>query len=156
MHGDRGSDRGRGVTAQRIEPLVWSVRPCDANRPLAVVVIVFVLVVSLGMQLVGGGPGWAVIALLLLGLSVAPYYARVTYKISPEEASAAGWFGTHRRKWAEIKGYFPDAEGVLLSPLPKPTRLAYTRGLYLRFAGNRDEVMHRVEAYLEKAARETS
>lgn len=141
--------------AEEMGPLVWSVRPCDANRPLAAVVIVFVLVVALATQLVGGAPGWTLVALLLLGLSIAPYYARVTYEISREGASAAGWFGTHRRQWPEVKAYFPDAEGVLLSPIAKPTRVAYTRGLYLRFAGNRDEVMKRVEAYVEEATRKT-
>jgi hypothetical protein len=33
-----------------------------------------------------------------------------------------------------------------LSPLLKPSRLAFTRGLFVRFDNNRDEVLRRVEA----------
>ncbi len=152
MPGGRGADRDGGVATE--PPLTWSVRPCGRNRALAVVVAVFVLAVSLAAQVLFGSPGWGLLTLVLLGLSVAPYYVGARYTVSQEGASASGLFVTHRRGWAEVRACFPDGEGVLLSPLSRPTRLAYTRGLYLRFADNRDEVLARVEGFLEQAAGE--
>jgi hypothetical protein len=155
VHGDRGPDRGESVAADPPDGLTWSVRPCARNPLLAGVVVAFVLVLSLAVQVLLHSPWWGALALLLLGLSVAPYYVGATYRLSEEGAAVVGLFGTHRRLWAEVRGCFPDAEGVLLSPLATPTRLAYTRGLYLRFADNRDEVLTRVEAFVEQAAGES-
>jgi len=140
------------VGAGSLEPLTWSVRPAGRNRWLAAAVAAFVLAMSLAVQVLFGSPWWGLLALLLLGLSVAPFYVGATYVVAEEGASAGGLFATHRRAWTEVKGCFPDAEGVLLSPLERPTRLAYTRGLYLRFADNRDEVMDRVEGFMGQAA----
>jgi hypothetical protein len=154
VHGDRGPDRGESVAADTPEVLTWSVRPCARNPLLAGVVVAFVLVLSLAVQVVLHSTWWGAVALLLLGLSVAPYYVGATYRLSEEGAAASGLFGTHRRAWVEVKGCFPDGQGVLLSPLGTPTRLAYTRGLYLRFADNRDEVLTRVEAFMEQATGE--
>ena len=154
MYGDCGSDRGGAVEADRPAPLTWSVRPCT-RRPLrAVLVGAFILVLSFAVQLLCGSPWWAALTVVLLGLSVAPCYARTAYEVSQEGATAAGLFGKHRRAWSEVRAWFPDAEGVLLSPLDRPSRLAYTRGLYLRFDNNRDEVLARVEAFIEQASRQ--
>ena len=155
MHEERGPDVDGRVEACPPEPLVWSVRPCARNRWLAAAVGLFVLAMSLAVQVLFGSPWWGALALVLLGLSVAPYYLGATYTVAAEGASAAGPFGTHRRTWGELRGCFADADGVLLSPFAKPSRLAYTRGLYLRFADNRDEVMACVERCMEQAARES-
>jgi len=120
----------------------------------AIAVAVFVLALSFVVQLVCGSVWWGLLALVLIGLSVASHYVESTYELSAEGAAARSLLGTHRRRWVEVKGRFAYPEGVLLSPLSKPTRLAFTRGLFLRFADNRDEVMARVEAFLEQAAGE--
>lgn len=151
MSADPGRDRGPEPPAL----LSWSVRPCTRHRCLAVVVAAFILALSLAVQVLFGSPWWGLLALLLLGLSVAPHYAGATYALTAEGASVRGLLVTHRRAWSEVKAHFPDAEGVLLSPLSKPTRLAYTRGLYLRFADNRDEVLACVERLAGQAARDS-
>jgi len=148
---DQGSAGPGGRRAEPPTPLLWFVRPCARNRLLAAVVALLVLVVSLAVQVLFGSPWWGLLALLLLGLSVAPYYVGATYAVSEEGASARGLLVTHRRTWAEVRACFPDGEGVLLSPLQRPSRLAYTRGLYLRFADNRDEVLACVARFMGEA-----
>ncbi|MGQ9730921.1 MAG: hypothetical protein ACUVX8_06545 [Candidatus Zipacnadales bacterium] len=127
-------------------------RPCTHNPLAAGAVAFLILVISFGAQLAFGGAWGALLTLVLLSLSVASYYTRTTYELSGEEAIVRGLFGTHRRQWNEIQAIFPDAEGVLLSPLKRPSRLAYTRGLYIRFNNNREEVLGRVKALMEQAA----
>ena len=46
-------------------------------------------------------------------------------------------------------GYYVDKSGVLLSPFIRPSRLENFRGLYVRFAGNKDEVMRIVSERIQ-------
>ena len=46
-----------------------------------------------------------------------------------------------KRKWSEFRSFYPDKNGVLLSPFVRPSRLENFRGLYLRFEDNRDQVL---------------
>lgn len=126
--------------------LVWSLRPCAGNPVLAVAVAALILSVSLAVQLYFGSPWWGGLAFVLLALSVLPYYAVTQYELNDEGAIVRGPFATHRRAWPEIRRYFPYPDGVLLSPLATPSRLALTRGLFVRFHDNRDEVLECVEA----------
>ena len=165
MHGDCRSDRGGGQP-DRSElapvarapddlstPLVWDVRPCSRNWLLAAAVAVFILILSLAVQLYFGSPWWGGLTLVLLLLSVLPYYTRTHYRLDEQGVVARGAIATYRRSWSEIRACFPHGDGVLLSPLAKPSRLAYTRGMFLRFDNNRDEVLERVEAYIRRQNR---
>jgi hypothetical protein len=129
-------------------PLVWAVRPCSRHRLLAVVAVLFILALSLAVQLHFGSPWWGALTLVLLALSILPYYTRTEYRLDEEGVIARGLIGVYRRSWSEIRAWFAHDDGILLSPLAKPSRLAYTRGIFLRFHNNRDEVLERVEAYL--------
>jgi len=134
------------------EPLVWSVRPCARNWPLAISVAALILLLSLAVQIHFGGPFWGMLTLVVLGLAVAPHYVRATHELNEECVKVRGLFTTYTRPWSEIAGRFPDKDGVMLSPLSTPSKLAYTRGIYLRFSENRDEVLERVEAYAARAS----
>jgi hypothetical protein len=134
-------------------PLTWSSTPCKRHPFLAVAVGMLVMAVSLAVK-VHYGVWWGALALSLLTLSVFSYYGPTQYELNAEGVVAQGLLVSYRRAWPEIQTYYADADGVLLSPLPKPSRLAATRGLYVRFADNRDEVLTRVEAFLEQAAGE--
>jgi len=126
--------------------LVWSVRPCAGSPVLAVAVAALVLSISFAVQLYFGSPWWGGLAFVLLALSVLPYYAVTQYELNEEGVIARGPFATQRRSWSEIRRYFPYPDGVLLSPLTTSSRLALTRGLFVRFHDNRDEVLKRVGA----------
>jgi hypothetical protein len=117
------------------------------------VVVVFVLVLSLAVQVFFDSSWWSAVTLLLLSLSVLPYYTRTHYRLDHTGVVARGLIGVYRRPWSEIRAHFAHPDGVLLSPLDRPSRLAYTRGVFLRFSDNRNEVLERVEAYLGRQSR---
>jgi hypothetical protein len=165
VHGDCRSDRGGGppdgtelaLTAAPPDalstPLAWDVWPCSRNWLLAGLALAFILCLSFVVQLYFGSAWWGGLTLVLLLLSVLPYYTRTHYRLDEQGVVARGPIATYRRSWSDIRAFFPHADGVLLSTLAKPSRLAYTRGLFLRFNNNRDEVLERVEAYLEHQKR---
>lgn len=51
--------------------------------------------------------------------------------------------------WGDVKRVVYTDEGVKLSPLEAATRLAPFRGVFLRFANNRDEVIEEVKRHWE-------
>ena len=87
----RSSALIRGPSGRPPEtPLRWSVRPCARNPVLAVAVAALVLAVSLAVQLYYESPWWGGLALLLLTLSVLPYYASTQYELNDEGVVARG------------------------------------------------------------------
>lgn len=46
--------------------------------------------------------------------------------------------------WENVRRVVPDDRGVLVSPLARAGRLDAFRGVYLRFAGNREEVLAKI------------
>ncbi|MFH1700329.1 MAG: hypothetical protein ABIE07_07045 [Candidatus Zixiibacteriota bacterium] len=51
-----------------------------------------------------------------------------------------------RKEWSQYRSYYPDKNGVLLSPFARPTRLENFRGIYIKFEKNKDEVMKIVKS----------
>jgi hypothetical protein len=133
--------------AQEKEHLVWTSFPAAESKMKAVIVSVFLVVLFTFIHLTFGA-GWFLIALLLLGGSVAPYFAITRYTMTDEEIVIQHLFFTARKSWSAFRSYYVDRRGVLLSPFSRPSRLENYRGLYLRFGPNRDEVLQFVRRRL--------
>ncbi len=56
-----------------------------------------------------------------------------------------------RKQWIQLRSFYPDKNGVLISPFPKPSRLETFRGIYIRFAGiDRETVLEAVKNNLKR------
>jgi hypothetical protein len=122
------------------ESFSWTSFPAAENKPKALLVGLF-LIVLFAFIYVSFGTMWLAVSLLLLGSSVAPFYAVTRYRMTDEEVEAFHFFHTVRKPWSSFNSYYEDRRGVLLSPFDRPSRLENYRGLYLRFGGRRQEVM---------------
>ncbi|MBN1150260.1 hypothetical protein JXA84_03445 [candidate division WOR-3 bacterium] len=40
-----------------------------------------------------------------------------------------------RKEWKQLRSFYTDKNGILLSPFSRPSRLETFRGIYIRFAG---------------------
>lgn len=125
------------------DSLEWSSFLAAENKPRTFLVTLF-LVVLFAIIYVSFGSLWFIVSMLLLGGSVAPYFAPTRYKMTEEGVEAFQFFHTTRKTWKSFRSYYEDKRGVLLSPFVRPSRLENYRGLYLRFGGRRDEVMEYV------------
>ncbi|MFQ5907171.1 MAG: hypothetical protein ACE5JA_11455 [bacterium] len=130
--------------AEEKESVSWTSFPAAEEKGKAVAVSILLLALF-GVIYVSFGPLWMVISLLLLGGSVAPYFAVTRYRMTPEGIEAFHFFYTARRSWRYFRSYYEDKKGVLLSPFERPSRLENYRGLYLRFGTERDRVMDYIE-----------
>lgn len=91
------------------------------------------------------------IALLIFASALSEYLFPVRYEITDREATARGLVGRTTIRWDRVKKYYLDDRGIKLSPLPTQGRLETYRGVYLRFGGNRDEVIEVVRRIRDAA-----
>lgn len=96
------------------------------------------------------GPLYGIICLLVLGFSLLPYFTPTRYRFSENGIAVKKPFYTINKEWKDYRSYYPDRNGVLLSPFPVPSRLENFRGLYIRFSSNRDRVLSYVESRMKK------
>lgn len=123
----------------------WRSHPVVDDFPRSLLLVGIALAVCVGVWASFESAGLALIAALVLGGSLARYFWPTDYELDAEGA-AVRFLGRLRRvAWGDVRRYFVAREGVQLSPFSRPSRLEGFRGTFLRFAGNRDEVVRFVE-----------
>ena len=121
--------------------LEWVSHPAR-ERPWATVVLVFIMILAAAAAaLTLQNLWWGIVGLLLLCLSMWNYLLPVRFRMDGQEVEKKSPFGTEKKNWSEVRSWVPDRYGVLLSPFPRPSRLAKFRGLSVQFSGNREEVI---------------
>lgn len=130
------------TTAQDLGRLLleWRSHPVkQGGKRLWVVIGVFVLF-PVGLTLLYG-PFYGVLALVILGGSLATYFLPTDYFFYTGGLESV-FLGVRRRfTWDQFRSCYPDRHGVLLSPFPQPSRLENFRGIYLRFDGQASKIM---------------
>ena len=125
--------------------MVWTCHPLK-RRPLAsVLVTLFIMVCGIAVYVTTESRWFSVFALVVLYLSVAKFYFPTTYSMNTEGITVKTTTQKLFKPWSMYRSYYPDKNGVLLSPFTRPTRLENFRGLFVMFDGNREEIL----AYLK-------
>jgi hypothetical protein len=83
-----------------------------------------------------GSPLPAGVAVLLLIGACGEYLFPIAYQITPEGVAANSLTSRSTLAWKEARRCRLLPIGLLVSPLPQPSRLDATRGVLLRFAPN--------------------
>jgi len=94
-----------------------------------------------------------ILAAIVLILSAWRFFLPVVFELN--EDGVDQWiFGRPRRvPWQAVRRYMICSAGVLLLPHEDPSPLAALRGLYVPFCTHRDEILARVDRYLDRAER---
>jgi hypothetical protein len=132
--------------------LQWTVhllrqRPQKAWGAAGVMVLAALLV---GMAFRSAGMG--LLALVLLWLATRDYWLPVRYSVSEKGAGVRYLGAVYDIPWERVNYVTVTAEGVKLSPLPPRARLEPFRGVYLRFADNREQVLEAIAFWRESTA----
>lgn len=89
-------------------------------------------------------PGMGIMALVLLWLATRDYWLPIHYYVN-EKGAGVRYFGAiFDITWDRVKYVTVTHDGVKISPLPPSSRLEPFRGVYLRFADNREQVMEAI------------
>lgn len=122
------------------ELLHWRYHPVREGGWRLPVVIAFLL----GLPTLIGlmyGPFFTLLALIILGSSMGTYFLPTNYALYAGGVETRFLGVTRRFKWDQFRSFYPDRNGVLLSPFPAPSRLENFRGLFVRFSRNREQVL---------------
>ncbi|MCE5323094.1 hypothetical protein LLG46_07240 [bacterium] len=92
----------------------------------------------------------AVAVVMIAGF--ADFVFPINYVLTHESALCRTKFKQSEIKWENVRHCYLDNLGVKLSPLDRQSRLEAFRGVYLRFADNRNDVIDAVKALRVKDA----
>jgi hypothetical protein len=131
----------------------WPLRD-DYPRSLALVGILIGVSVAIGFSFESAGFG--AFSLAVLVFSLARYLAPTRYDLDERSVRVRFAGPARARPWSDFRAFYPHKDGVHLSPFPRPSPLDPFRGVYLRFAGNRAEVLAFVADRVRPRAQEGS
>jgi hypothetical protein len=104
----------------------------------------FVLAAAAGYFVIGALGALAAATVVLA--SIADFVFPTTYELTRDRAVCRRVFGTTEIQWENVKRCYLDDLGVKLSPFGRLSRLEAFRGVYLRFAGNQEQVIEAVRS----------
>lgn len=130
--------------------LTWVVWPAREHLLRGLAVLAFIAVVSVAVYFAMESRVYAGLAFFTLLVAVMPFYLPTSYRVDETGLEVDSLLGRRFKPWGALKVFFPDGErGVLVSPVAHFGLAARTRGFYLPFQGNREQVMALVEKHLK-------
>lgn len=132
--------------------LEWTAHPLRRKPLAAVLVTIFILATGFLVFITTQSKTFGTLALVVLFASLAKFYMPTRYRLTDKRLMVKSTTQTLFKNWSQYRSYYPDKNGVLLSPFLTPSRLENFRGLYLLFEQNRDEVIAFVKAHIGTSA----
>ncbi len=137
------------------EALAWTAWPLRDEGPRAALKVLTLAGIIALFFLVFGHLGW--LAAVLLPASLGKWFLPTAYELRPDAISVRFCGLTTRAPWTRYRRFYAHSIGVHLSPFESPSPLDPFRGLFLRFRGNREAVVTRLEqAGLKRGEKKTS
>ena len=129
--------------------LAWKTHPIKQRPLAAVLVTLFILFIPFMVLSITSSQIFGFLSLVVLFASVAKFYFPTYFRLTGDEAIIKSSTQTVTKKWSEFRSYYPDKNGVLLSPFVDKSRLENFRGIYLMFQNNNDDVMKIVKQKIQ-------
>ena len=129
--------------------LEWIVHPLIANWKVSVGLIAFLIALCTAIYFSFNSLTFLFLSIIFLVGSLSPFFFPTTYTINDDGINIKTVFRKSSKNWGYYKSYYPDKNGILLSPFPHPSRLENFRGLYVRFNNNKADVVNFVKQRLK-------
>ena len=127
------------------EVFEWTVHPFAESPKRAVIAFLAPFLVCLLVYLWTPSWFWVGLAFLLIVSSEFPFFLKTSYRFDENGIFQKRGGVVQSRTWEQVKSYYPDRTGVLVSPFLQKTWLENFRGLYLQFGKHREEVLSHLE-----------
>ncbi|MEA1912921.1 MAG: hypothetical protein U9N06_03675 [candidate division WOR-3 bacterium] len=127
----------------------WISFPAKEHPRRTILATLFIVGLSITLYLLYGLL-YGLLSILFLGGSLFPYYTKTRYKLDKDGIKIKKNFYTIEKKWSSFRSYYPDKNGVLLSPFPVPSRFENFRGIFIPFSDNKEEVLSFIKSILGK------
>lgn len=126
--------------------LRWESQPAKARPRTAIAVALFLLLLVVIVYLLTYSPLFTLAGALILWGSLSQFFLKTTFEFGDKMIRVKYLINKVEKDWSQYRTFYEDKNGVLLSPFVRTSRLENFRGIYIRFAENRDEVMKIVKA----------
>jgi len=130
--------------------LSWVSHPAADNLKRTFLVIIFLMAIFGGIYLTTESVVLTIVAVLIMAGSMSSFFTQTKYGLNEAGIEIKTLSGRRRFDWGRFRSYYPDKNGVLLSPFVRPSRLENFRGVYIRFAGNREAVVEFIKAKITR------
>jgi hypothetical protein len=135
---ERRAMTASGESQDLLEWRIWLV----AQRPSKAIGAAAIMVAGALLTAIGTGKlVLGLVALVLLWLATREFFLPVHYRLTKDGAWAEGFMSSYFIPWVRVKACHVGKEGLKLSPFGRKNRFEPFRGVYLRFAGNKEEVV---------------
>jgi len=121
--------------------LEWVCHPAKRNKKVTLAVSVFIVILVIVVYYATYSVWFTILGFLILTGSLAGFYFPSHYRFTDDKIYIKTTMQTLEKKWSQYRSYYPDKNGVLLSPFARPSRLENFRGIYIKFWNNKDEVL---------------
>ena len=129
-----------------METLSWVSHPARIRRTASLLVLVFMHAVFIMVYLITSSILMITLAALIFTATLSTFFFPTKYKISKNRVKIKYLVNKVDKDMNSFRSYYPDKNGVLLSPFSKPSRLENFRGVYVRYHQNKAEV----DAFIKK------
>jgi hypothetical protein len=129
--------------------LEWSVHPIRKGKGRLALTLGTMAIFGAVVYIMTASGYWVAFALGVFFISLARYFFRSSYVLTPEGVTARLPLRTVQRSWTDFASWRTHPNGVFLSPYRKPTRLENFRGLFLLTDGHRDRVTRYIREQME-------
>ena len=126
----------------------WSCHPVKKRPLVSVLVTLFVIFAVAYVYYSFNSVFFALLTLIVFSLSLARYYFPTHYRLSEKGVTIKTPTQTISKPWSEYRSFYPDKNGVLLSPFAEPSRLENFRGIYLMYGGKREQIIFYINKYI--------
>jgi len=137
-------------TGNETTTLDWISHPAFEEPWRNLIVLFFLIVTALALWLGTGSINWAVLGVIALLFAVRQWFIPTHYRLDEQGVQVRVLCWRRRKNWSAIKRASTDRNGVLLSAFAQPSRLDAFRGMFLRFSGNREQVMAFINHHLDQ------
>jgi hypothetical protein len=130
--------------------LTWRCHPAGRSIPRTIAVLAFHMLVAVFINWYTGSVGFAVVLTVIMFFSLSSFFFPAWYTLTEKGLRVKTLITTFDRPWSNYRSYWPDKNGVLLSPFPYRSRLENFRGLFVRFEDNGTDVINFVKRFVDE------
>jgi hypothetical protein len=132
--------------------LTWIVHPLRENWKRSALLLLCLTLFFIGIYWAFQSPLVTCLSIIFLLGSLYRYFVPFRYTLDEDGVVVTSLFYRLTKPWSAFRSFYVDNNGVLLSPYTKPSRLENFRGIYVRFGGNRAEVVGFIEGKVGEAS----
>ena len=119
--------------------LSWTVHPLVENRRKSILLGLFLVLLLFGIYWSFQSIYIALLSAVFLLGSLYKYFLPFHHQFEADRLIITSCCYRQERSWETFRSFYVDANGVLLSPFARPTRLENFRSVYVRFGKHTPE-----------------